>query len=280
MKAVNLLPNDLRGSSRASADTSLAQPEPGGPGAFVVLGVLAFCLVALAGYVLTTNTVKERQSQLAAVTAEAQAATQRATELKPYADFDTLAKARIQTVRDLAASRFDWEQSLRDVSRAIPAAVTLASLNGSVSGGSGGGGALRSAIAAPAIELSGCTSSQPAVAQLMSRLRAVDGVTRVSLSKSTKPNAGGATSTSSDQPPCGKADAPQFELVIFFERSEVPATVEDITVAPQAVAEGAAPEGAPASGAEPATTPPATENPAAGSDTPESTPASTEDSTS
>jgi Tfp pilus assembly protein PilN len=273
MKAVNLLPNDLRGSSRASADTVVAQPEPGGPGAFVVLGVLAFAILALAGYVLTSNTLKERQAALDGVTAEAQAATQRAAELKPYADFDTLAKARIQTVRDLAASRFDWEQSLRDVSRAIPAAVTLASLNGSVSGQSGGGGALRGAIASPAIELSGCTSSQPAVAQLMSRLRAVDGVTRVSLAKSIKSDEGGSTA-SGDLPPCGKVDAPQFDMVIFFERSEVPATVGDITVAPH-VAAGAE---APAAAGETTTTPPAEGS--APADTPESTPASTEDSTS
>jgi Tfp pilus assembly protein PilN len=268
MKAVNLLPNDLRGS-RAPAEVAVA--EPGGPGAFVVLGVLAVCLVALAGYVLTSNTLKERQSGLESVTVQAQAAAQRAAELKPYADFDTLAKARVQTVRDLAASRFDFEQSLRDVSRAIPAAVTLASLNGSVSSQSGGGGALRGAIASPAIELAGCTTSQPAVAQLMSRLRAVDGVTRVSLAKSIKPDTGGVPTTSGERPPCGKADAPQFELVIFFERSEVPASVEDITVAPQPVAE---------SGTATGTTPPATENPATGSDTPGPTPASTEDSTS
>jgi Tfp pilus assembly protein PilN len=241
-----------------------------------VLGVLAFALIALAGYVLTSNTLKERQAALESVTAEAQAATQRAAELKPYADFDTLAKARIQTVRDLAASRFDWEQSMRDVSRAIPAAVTLASLNGSVSGQSGGGGAIRSAIAAPAIELKGCTGSQRAVAQLMSRLRAVDGVTRVSLSKSAKGDAAGP-STSEELPPCGKADAPQFEMVIFFERSEVPATVQDITVAPQ-VAQGAD-AGEAGSGGE-ATTPPADGSAPTETDTPESTPASTEDSAS
>jgi Tfp pilus assembly protein PilN len=277
MKAVNLLPNDLRGSSRASAEAAVVEPTPGGPGAFVVLGVLAFCLVALAGYVLTSNTLKERQSELESVTLQAQAATQRAAELKPYADFDTLAKARVQTVRDLAASRFDWEQSMRDVSRAIPAAVTLASLNGSVSGESGGGGALRSAIASPAIELTGCTSNQPAVAQLMSRLRAVDGVTRVSLSKSAKGEEGGSAA-SDDLPPCGKADAPQFEMVIFFERSEVPATVQDITVAPQVAAGAEAPAGEAATGAE--STTPADGSAPTETETPESTPASTEDSTS
>jgi Tfp pilus assembly protein PilN len=243
MKAVNLLPSDLRGSSRSSADSATTQPEPSGPGAFVVLAVLAFCVLALAAYVLTTNTVKDRRAQLETVTAEAQATVQRAAALKPYADFDTMAQARVQTVRDLAASRFDWEQAMRDISRAIPADVTLQFLGGSVSSASGTGGSLRGAIASPAIELKGCTTNQRAVARLMARLRAVDGVTRVSLAKSVKPEAAVETATGSDGTGCGEGRPPAFELVIFFERSEVPATVEDITVSPQAVPEGEAANG-------------------------------------
>ena len=61
-----------------------------------------------------------------------------------------MAKARVQTVRDLAGSRFDWEQALRDLSRAIPADVTLTSLTGDIATDAGGGGsALRCAISAP-----------------------------------------------------------------------------------------------------------------------------------
>ena len=54
-----------------------------------------------------------------------------------------MAETRIQTVKDLASSRFDWEQALRDISRAIPADVTLTSLNGSISSGAAGGGSQR-----------------------------------------------------------------------------------------------------------------------------------------
>ena len=46
-----------------------------------------------------------------------------------------MAKARVQTVRDLAGSRFDWEQALRDLSRAVPADVTLKSLAGDIATG-------------------------------------------------------------------------------------------------------------------------------------------------
>ena len=277
MKAINLLPPDLRGASSVAARKAPAD-EPGGIAAFVVLGALAACVVALAAYVLTTNMVKDRQAKLETVTAKAETTTQRANQLKPYADFEAMAQTRIQTVKDLASSRFDWEQAMRDVSRAIPANVTLTSLNGTIANGaggsaSGGSSTVRSAISAPAIQLNGCTRTQEDVATLMSRLRNVDGVTRVSLGKSLKPapTAGAATAVAQAQAvatpagtsgtPCPGGRPPSFELVIFFEGSEVPASVQDITVqgsaaAPQEAAGGAAPSGTDQS-ASGDTTPPA-----------------------
>lgn len=276
MKAINLLPPDLRGTPKSAAPKAAAvQEEPAGIGAFVVLGALAACVVALAAYVLTTNTVKDRQAQLEAVTASAEATRQRVNQLKPYADFQALAETRIQTVKDLASSRFDWEQALRDISRAVPAAVTLSELKGTISGGSGGSsGGLRGAIAAPAIELRGCTSGQTQVAALLSRLRNVDGVTRVSLNKSTRPEAQATTGPSpivggGSEVHCSGPRAPQFEIVMFFEGSKVPETVEDITVQPGAAAE---PSSAGTTG-EAGTTPPAT-----GVTTPPADPAESGDS--
>ena len=140
MKAINLLPPDLRGASSVAAPKAPAD-APGGIAAFVVLGALAACVVALAAYVLTTNMVKDRQAKLETVTAKAETTTQRANQLKPYADFQAMAQTRIQTVKDLASSRFDWEQAMRDVSRAIPANVTLTSLNGTIAATPAAGGA-------------------------------------------------------------------------------------------------------------------------------------------
>ena len=280
MKAINLLPQDLRGTPKSvssKAKTAAVNDEPGGIGAFVVLGALTVCVIALAAYVLTNNAIKDRQAQLDAATSQAQSITQRVAKLKPYADFKALAETRIQTVKDLSSSRFDWEQALRDISRAIPADVTLKTLNGSISSGATGGGSpIRAAITSPAIELTGCTSGQTQVARLLSRLRGVEGVTRVSLSKSTKKEkvavaaatAGSPTATAASI--CGRTE---FAIVMFFERSTVPATVQDIEVTPVA---GAAPTGAttPAAGTtgQPAaggvTTPPADP----GAATPASTP--------
>jgi Tfp pilus assembly protein PilN len=238
MKAINLLPPDLRGTPKGGAPKVATAPdEPAGIGAFVVLGALALCVAALAAYVLTTNTVKDREAQLDAVTASAQTTLRRVAELKPYADFQQMAETRIQTVNDLASSRFDWEQALRDVSRVIPPSVTLSSLTGTISSGNGGGSSIRAAIAAPAIELKGCTKTQTDVATLLSRLRGVDGATRVALNKSVKPTAAvGATAvaTGTEGTGCGPGRAPEFEIVMFFERSTVPQSVADITVQPAA----------------------------------------------
>jgi Tfp pilus assembly protein PilN len=241
MKAINLLPSDLRGTPKgATPKPSVTPDEPGGIGAFVVLGALAACVVALAAYVLTTNTVKDRQAQLKAATANAEATRQRVNQLKPYADFQAMAETRIQTVKDLTSSRFDWEQALRDISRAIPGEVTLSELNGTISTEAGGSSGIRSAIAAPALELKGCTTGQKEVATLLSRLRNVDGVTRVSLTKSLKPEKsenGPSPIGDGNAATCSGKRPPEFEIVMFFERSEVPQTVEDITVQPGAGAE-------------------------------------------
>ena len=156
---------------------------------------------------------------------------------------------------------------MRDVSRVIPADVTLSSLSGSISSASGGGSSVRGAIAAPALELKGCTRGQKQVATLLSRLRNVDGVRRVSLGKSLKPAAAatGATTTTTDAAGCGKGRPPAFEIVTFFEGSEVPASVQDVTVQAAAGATPPAAAGtAPADGASATPTPTPTATPQGG----------------
>lgn len=216
MRAVNLLPSDLRGAAPAASGGRPERERAEGIGAYVVLGALALCLAMAAVYVLATNTVKQKQADLTNVTAQADTAAKAVAKLKPYADFEVMAMARVETVRGLASARFDWEQALRDLSRAVPGDVKLQSLNGDMglpgTGGSGSGDPLRGSIQAPAISLGGCAPSQPSVARLMARLRGVDGVTRVSLSKSEK----GESDTESA---CTGSNPPEFSAVVFFERS-------------------------------------------------------------
>jgi hypothetical protein len=92
----------------------------------------------------------------------------------------------------------------------------------------------------------------------MSRLRNVQGVTRVSLSKSAK------TTVETGQPgdpsavgPCGKGSPPSFELVVFFEKATVGAALADVTGAPSTGAAAPAPaaDGKAAATATPTATP-------------------------
>src|SRR4051794_32043511 len=174
MKAVNLLPSEHRGTPKSAATP--AKPEKAGTtpfGAYVVLGVLAFAVLATALTVLAGNTIKTRKAELAQVTAEAQATQAKAAALQTYADFASLATQRVSTVKGLAGSRFNWDQALVDLSRALPSDVHLRSLNGGTSASTSGS---TSSISAPSIQLTGCTKDQTSVARLMSRLRNVRGV--------------------------------------------------------------------------------------------------------
>jgi Tfp pilus assembly protein PilN len=251
MKAVNLLPPDLRSGSKGTAPAvSAGMEDAGGPGPFVVLGALALCVAALAGYVLASNVVKDREAKLADVKARSEATTRQVEALKPYADFESIAKERVATVNDLATSRFDWEQALRDLARTLPADVTLSQLGGTVSSkstsGATGNSLIRGALDVPAIELQGCTSGQTNVARLMSRLRNIDGVTRVSLAKSDKetqtarsvPRTATAPVTGTPTGACGAGGRPTFNVVVFFESTSgaAPAIVADATAAPAAPA--------------------------------------------
>jgi Tfp pilus assembly protein PilN len=279
MRAVNLLPPDLRSGPKGPAPAVSTGVENSGAGAFVVLGVLAFAVLAMAAYILAGNTVKDRQAELARATAESAVVTQQVTALKPYADFETVANARVQTVKDLANSRFDWEQALRDLSRAVPADVTIASFKGDL-GTSNSGGSIRGAITAPAITLTGCTYSQTKVATLMARLRNIDGVSRVSLSKSDKEATAAGTGSDRNAPNatgyCGKSNVPAFELVVFFEGAASVSTAPTPGAAAPAATTSTTPgaSATPAAGATPApagATPSATPAPAGAA--PASTPA-------
>ena len=61
----------------------------------------------------------------------------------------------------------------------------------------------------------------------MSRLRNVQGVTRVSLSKSEKATQRRRRSAGHAGGPCGKGSPPNFEIVVFFEKATVARALAD-----------------------------------------------------
>jgi Tfp pilus assembly protein PilN len=214
MRAVNLIPGDAR-KSGAGPSVSLAQVP-----AYVVLGALAVLVGFAALYVLTSNEIGDRQAQVTSLKAQVAQTQAQAGSLANYAAFEQTATTRVLTVRELASTRFDWHAALSDLSRVVPANTSLATITGTVSSGSTGasGSGLRGAITAPALELSGCTASQDDVARLMSRLRLINGVTRVSLSSSAESTATSAASTSTpgSAQGCG-VRTPTFSIVAFFK---------------------------------------------------------------
>lgn len=267
MKAVNLLPSEQRGSSKAAAKSPVAPPAGTPFGAIAVIAALAFAVVAVAAYVLTTNSIKDRQAELAAVTQETQLTQAKAAALQSFADFKSLAEQRMTTVSSLANSRFDWERTLTDLSRALPSDVHLKTVSGTTGTEVTAGSGARAAIQSPAVELTGCTTTQSAVARLMSRLRNVRGVTRVSLTKSVKQSELAAVvptdpSGGKESVLCPKGSPPEFEIVVFFERANVaPGASPNVGAAAPTTA-------TPAPGAAAGTTPPATEPAASSTTTP------------
>lgn len=219
MKAVNLIPRDARRRG--------GSPSLGNLGAsHLLIGLLAVALAMVTVYVLSNNTVNSRKAQLASLHQQVARVSSEISRLQSYESFEKLAQARESTVQEIAQTRFDWHGALSDLSKVVPANTTLESLQATVSpstnvGGGSGSGSVRADIVAPAFALKGCTASQDDVAQLMSRLRLINGVSRVTLEDSTGTPVGTSVSPSS-----GGCTGPTFDMVVFFQ----PLTGEAATI--------------------------------------------------
>lgn len=216
MKSVNLVPADAR-KRRGAAVTANPLQVP----TYLLLGLLAGALVLVTIYVLTGNTISDRNARLSSLQAQVSQTQAEAARLGDYGRFVQTATSHLQTVDGIAATRFDWHEALADLSQVVPANTSLQTLSGTVApgataggGGAGTGGTLRTQLTTPALELVGCTSSQDDVARLMSRLRLVDGVTRVTLASTEK--SASTTASAGTQGGC-PAGSPTFDLLVFFK---------------------------------------------------------------
>jgi Tfp pilus assembly protein PilN len=180
VKPVNLIPQDQR--RRVARDGQ----AKGGP---IALGVLAALLALVVVYVLTNNTVTERKSDAKAASAEADQLEARAGQQTGYTDFAQIALTRTQSVASVAATRFDWERFMRELSRVMPDGSWLQSADASVLGAPASSGAPPTAVepasTAPAAILIGCTPDQDDVARMMVRLQELYRVEDVELNEST-----------------------------------------------------------------------------------------------
>jgi hypothetical protein len=207
--------------------------------AYVVVGVLGALLVLVVFYVLTVNGVNSRKDQVArakAATAELQA---QAGELSSYGDFVAVKEQRVQSVKQLAEGRIDWERLTRGLARLLPDKVWLISAGASATGNPtvGGGSSAPApspsssssgAVAMPKVALSGCAPGHNAVAVTLVRLRELPGATDVSLVGITRPivsqtpgasapAAGASSGSESDCGTVGGKQAVKWEANVTFD---------------------------------------------------------------
>jgi Tfp pilus assembly protein PilN len=224
MRAVNLIPADERRHAGGSGT---------GLSSYLLLAVLALVVLISGAYTLSNRSISDRRHELADVQARAKASSDEAQALQAYTTFTSVRQKRSETVRSLAASRFDWSKALHEVARTIPSNAWLTGLRGTVTPSSSvdGGVAdpLRASVQAPAIEIVGCTTSQNKVAGVISSLRRIDGVQRVSLSSSTKLEASGGSGAGGGDCRNGNARFPMFSLTMFFAAPSQPTTAPTTT---------------------------------------------------
>jgi Tfp pilus assembly protein PilN len=203
MKAVNLIPREVR-SKRGALPSS-------GTGVYVLLGGLAAIAVCGAVWAMADKQVADREANLQRVTAQASAAQARVGAGAAFVAFEQLARERVQTVKTLSATRFDWAHAMREISRVLPADVWLTSFSGVSGASTDAPTPATSAAPAPTVTIGGCTRSQAKVARLMARLRTIDGVRKIALKSSDKPDTAGDATC-----PANRASDPHFTIAISF----------------------------------------------------------------
>ncbi len=231
MKAVNLAPRDAR-----SAPGPVAMGS--GAGVYVLLAGLAALVVLATLWAMAGKQVGDRTAKLDRVNAQAAAAEKRAADAAPYLAFAQLARERVTTVTTLSTTRFDWAHAMHEIGRVLPADVWLTGMSGASGAGSEAPTPSTSAAPAPTITLSGCTRSQAKVARLMARLRTIDGVRKVALKSSEKPDVKG-----DDRCPANRASDPSFSIAISFAVPGAPKDGVDSTGQIAASAAAAQPAG-------------------------------------
>ena len=212
MKPVNLIPQDQR--KRRPTDS-------GGKGAPIALGVLAALLAMVVGYVLASNTITDRKDKAQAASAEADRMEAQAGQQNSYTSFANIAATRMQSVAQVAQTRFDWERFMRELSHIMPEGSWLQSADASVTGdtSSGASGTPTTApapgtVAQPAATLVGCTPGQDDVAGLMVRLGQLYRVDDVQLNESTAGEPDAEVSLAN----CG--DLYTFNVTVKFSATE------------------------------------------------------------
>lgn len=229
MKAVNLIPAEQR--SGASAGIGRSEGV-----AYAVLALFAGVALMAFLYGHAKHEISSSRTQAAQYSAEAQSTQQQATALAPYTAFAAMREQREQAVLQLVDTRFDWAHALHELGRVLPRNSAITALTGTVgaasesnsssssskssSSSSPSSGTVTSATppgSVPVFLLSGCATSQQAVALMLNRLRLIDGVREVALQSSTQ----GASSGTGGGCVAGE---PVFSVTVTFAAMPTPSS--------------------------------------------------------
>ncbi|HEY2632340.1 MAG TPA: hypothetical protein VGI26_08180 [Solirubrobacteraceae bacterium] len=221
MKAVNLIPGEQRAGSGSITGRSSG-------GALIVLALIAGLAGLTFMYGSAHRQISSKAGQTASLDAQTEAVRARAGRLTPYTSFVSMAEQRMHTVSQLVQARFDWSHALHELGRVLPTGTSLSSLHGTV--GSVAGSATTPSTSSstasasatpasstppgstPAFTLTGCATTQSEVAQMLQRLRLMDGASEVQLQSSTK---SGASSGATSGGACPGGD-PTFSVQVTF----------------------------------------------------------------
>lgn len=231
MRPVNLIPKEERIGTQ--------KPLRSGPTAYIIVGALVAALLGVTMLVVTSGQINELKSEIATVERETTAAEAKASELAAYVTFQSVREQRVATVTSLANSRFDWERVMRELALILPDDVMLTALTASATPGTtpagGGNVALRSSIAGPALEITGCAGDQDGVAGFIQAVKDIDGATRVAVPSSTEGDTQTAESGSaSASQGCTNSDlSANFQMVIAFDAA--PASSVASEAAPEVI---------------------------------------------
>ncbi len=217
MRAVNLIPEELRPRVPGEGDPRVA---------YGVVGGLAVLLVMVLVAISYSNKLKTVEDQTAAVRAETQALQSSSVSLAvPPDEVGKEVRNRTLLVGGLAQMRFPWGTALYDLTRSMPEDVTLDSMIAtSPSGGDAGeatpapGAATNTTGSAATLSLVGCTSGWVGYSRFMTWLRTMPGVAGVTSNSAQVTPPSAADSENADAARklnCGPAPL-QFTLEVKY----------------------------------------------------------------
>jgi Tfp pilus assembly protein PilN len=136
---------------------------------------------------------------------------------------------------------------LRELAIVIPDDVWMTSVTAAASSDTGSStssstGSATTEITGPSLDIQGCADGHEAVAKFLASLREVDGVTRVSVMSSDRPEADGSTTSSTSS--SGSSDS---AVVAAFDAAQPVAATSSSAITPSATP-STAPEGQPTTG--------------------------------